>query len=201
MAKKSNIESVKGLLDGTHHTQTRTVTGYTKEADKRRFVGEEWFAVVDGHRYKFKQHEGFRTKQSANSAALGQFRNALKMPNTCPDCKDNMNGDERSLNKQFWPKFHKCFSCVTKEETLIRAKGVDAWAEYAKTYQLNNAKAWLKDTDAEVEDIIKGIKGFSTVADADGTMETWKNANADQEIEFLKSNYSKFKERLIAKFS
>jgi hypothetical protein len=171
--KLQNVKAVQQLLSGEHKTQTRTTVGYTKGADVKRNVGDTWTEIdpKTGTVWKIEQKNGFRTKVVDNSI-LQKIRDIMSVPKTCPCCNKEMRDEEKHLNFKMYFIHKKCFSCVTREETLIRAKGKEAWEEYSRQRMLANAEAWLQDADREVATLREALT-VQFVQNADGALEEW----------------------------
>ena len=174
--KLQNVKAIKQMLDGTHKSQTKKTHGYSDASamakrNEKHKVGDIWFEKdpKTGTEWKIEQKDGFRVKQPANSVRE-HVKDILTAPDNCPCCGKKMKGvDEEHLNLKMYFISGKCFDCVLKEETLIRAKGKDAWEEYSRKKMLANAKAWMKDADKEVE-ILKEKVTETYWQNADGEM-------------------------------
>jgi antibiotic biosynthesis monooxygenase (ABM) superfamily enzyme len=104
-----------------------------------------------------------------------------------------MRDEEKHLNFKMYFIHKKCFSCVTQEETLIRAKGNEAWEEYSRQRMLANAESWLRDADREVALLREALK-VQFVQNADGGLEEW-----DQSAFFEKfdADYKQTRETIL----
>ena len=108
-----------------------------------------------------------------------------------------MRDHEKMLNFKFYFKRGKCFSCVLKEETNIKAQGEEAWKAYENKIMSSNAEGWFKEADKEVELLKTQIK------------ETfWQNAQGEQGtidtsafIEKMEKDYLELKEKLRKQYS
>jgi hypothetical protein len=90
-------------------------------------------------------------------------------------------------------KLKKCFSCVVSEETLIRAKGKEAWEEYSRKKMKANAEAWFKDADKEVAMLREALK-MQFVQNADGKLEDWDMTSF---LEKFDTDYKELKSRVF----
>jgi len=193
--KLQNIKAVKELLIGTHKSQTRKTSGFTKiKEDTKHNVGDVWTEIdpKTGTVWRIEQKNGYRTRIVDNSI-LQKIRDIMSVPDKCPCCDKQMRDEEKHLNFKMYFTHKKCFTCVIKEETAIRAKGKDAWEEYSRARMLANAEAWLKDADREVDALRDALK-LQFVQDADGTLENW-----DQKAFFEKfdSDYKRTRENIL----
>jgi hypothetical protein len=201
MAKKSNLQNIKELLDGTHNTQTRAVSGYTKSAEKKREVGEVWYETLPtGTTYRWEQKDGFRVKTAKNSL-LTTVKEALSIPATCPACNGDMRDHEQKLHEKMYRIYKTCFSCVLIQERKIKQQGPEAWEEYSKKFMKANAEAWLKDVDREFQILREALTGKKEFVNSDGTIESWDQVDRDKYIEFIDTEYVEFKTKLLEDLS
>jgi hypothetical protein len=173
--KLQNIKAVEKMLHGEHKSQTRTTHGFNQTSKSvKRNVGDVWTEKDErtGAIWQFEQRDGFRTKKPANSVTH-LIKNVLTAPDKCPCCESSMKGtSEERLNLKMYFIHRKCFNCVVKEETLIRAKGKEAWEEYSRAKMLANAESWFKDADHEVNALREVLK-MQFIQNADGNIEEW----------------------------
>lgn len=163
--KLQNVKAVRQLLDGTHKTQTRKSFGFSDamaagQKTARHEIGDVWEETnALGNVELVTQHDGFRSRRPKNFAGIReQIEELLQVPELCPHCGTRMRNEERSLNFKFWYKRQKCFGCVLKEEQEIRNQGPAAWREYEERVMRQNAEAWFRDADAEVEILKTQVK-------------------------------------------
>lgn len=197
MAKKlQNIKAMQQLLAGTHSSQTRKSHGFNeKQKDEKRIVGDVWFEVdpKTGTRWRIEQHEGFRERKLANSVR-DQIKAMLTVPDKCPCCGSKMkNVAESRLNMKMYFIHDKCFDCVVKEETMVRAQGKEAWEEYSRKRLRSNAEAWFSDADREVDILRESLK-LQFVQNADGDLEEY---DMDSFFEKFDSDYKALKEQIL----
>jgi hypothetical protein len=192
--KLQNVKAVKELLSGAHKSQSRKTVGYMKGAEVKRNVGDTWTELdpTTGTVWKIEQKNGFRTRTVENSI-LQKIRDILTVPKECTCCGKEMRDEEKHLNFKMYFIHKKCFSCVTQEETLIRAKGNEAWEEYSRQRMLANAESWLRDADREVALLREALK-VQFVQNADGGLEEW-----DQSVFFEKfdADYKQTRETIL----
>ena len=175
--KLQNVKAVRQMIDGTHKSQTRKTHGFsdaaaTAKRNEKHEIGDIWEETdpKSGTIWKITQFDGFRSKVPANSVRE-EINEILNVPKTCPTCDQKMKDvDEEHLNLKMYFIHKKCFSCVIKEETLIKAKGKEAWEDYSRKKMLANAKSWMSDVDKEVEELKKAV-----------TETYWQNADGRSE--------------------
>jgi hypothetical protein len=201
MTKKSNLENIRELLDGSHKSQNRSVSGYTKSASKKREVGDVWYeANATGATYRWEQKDGFRVKTAKNSI-IDTVRKALTIPATCPECDGDMRNHEKKLHEKMYRIHKTCFSCVLVKERKIKLQGREAWEEYSKKFMKANAESWLKDVDKEFELLREALKGKKEFVNSDGSVETWDQVDRDKYLDFMDNEFVDFKKKLLEDLS
>jgi len=198
--KLQNVKAVRQMIDGTHKSQTRKTHGFsdaaaTAKRNEKHEIGDIWEETdpKSGTIWKITQFDGFRSKVPANSVRE-EINEILNVPKTCPTCDQKMKDvDEEHLNLKMYFIHKKCFSCVIKEETLIKAKGKEAWEDYSRKKMLANAKSWMSDVDKEVEELKKAV-----------TETYWQNADGRSEdidvsayMKKIDSDYQSLKEEIL----
>jgi hypothetical protein len=201
MTKKSNLENIRELLDGSHKSQNRSVSGYTKSASKKREVGDVWYETnAAGATYRWEQKDGFRVKTAKNSI-IDTVRKALTIPATCPECDGDMRNHEKKLHEKMYRIHKTCFSCVLVKERKIKLQGREAWEEYSKKFMKANAESWLKDVDKEFELLREALKGKKEFVNSDGSVETWDQVDRDKYLDFMDNEFVDFKKKLLEDLS
>lgn len=198
--KLQNLKAVKQMMAGTHRSQTRKTHGFSdaKSAAKKNEkheIGDVWYETdaKTGTEWKVTQHNGFRSRQPANSIRE-VIKDILTAPDNCPCCGKKMKGvSEERLNLKMYFKYKKCFDCVVKEETKIRAQGKEAWTEYSRKKMLANAQAWMRDTDKEIEEL-KTVVTETYWQNADGKSEEIDITNFIKRID---NDYKNIKETIL----
>lgn len=198
--KLQNVKAVRQMIDGTHKSQTRKTHGFsdaaaTAKRNEKHEIGDIWEETdpKSGTIWKITQFDGFRSKVPANSVRE-EINEILNVPKTCPACDQKMKDvDEEHLNLKMYFIHKKCFSCVIKEETLIKARGKEAWEDYSRKKMLANAKSWMSDVDKEVEELKKAV-----------TETYWQNADGRSEdidvsayMKKIDSDYQSLKDEIL----
>ena len=201
MAKKSNIENLKELLDGSHSSQNSVMSGYTKTPSKKREVGDVWYEPnAKGSIYRWEQKDGFRVKTAKNSL-IDTIREVLSIPAACPECGGDMRNHEKRLHEKMYRIHKTCFTCVLINERKIKLQGKQAWEEYSKKFMKANAEAWLNDVNTEFELLRETLKGKKEFVNSDGSIETWDQVDRDKYIKFMDTEYVEFKKKLLEDLS
>ena len=207
-SKLQNVKAIKQMLAGTHKSQTKTsiYTGNTKtkieDSDiEERFENGDpkiWIETdpVSGRKTRVTQHEGFKSRQPANSI-LDEINKIIRMPNECPNCGKNMYDDEVRLNKKFWKTHKTCFDCVVKMETQLRAEG--KYEEYERKKLHANAESFFKTADTEVEILKRALEGkLQFVQNADGKVESYDQEDYKEKyLKYIDEQYNRFKKETL----
>lgn len=197
--KLQNIKAIKQMLDGTHKFQTKKTTGFSdakqkSEKNKKREIGEIWEEKIGNTIYTIEQKNGFRVKKPKNSVAA-EVREYL---NSYPNCrKDCCKTSYNHLDKKMRGIHGMCYDCVIEMEHELKKQG--KYEEYEQNKIMENAKAWLKSAEQDVE-LLKQLYTQSTshVQNADGLLETWEAKMTPEEFEnTVQKNFETFKENFL----
>ena len=204
MSKKlQNIKAVKQMLDGTHKFQTKKTIGFSDAKQKakkneKRNVGDIWDEEINGIMYTIEQKNGFRVKKPKNSI-LSEVREYL---NSYPNCqKDCCKTSYNHLDKKMQKIHGMCYDCVIQMEHELKKQG--KYEEYERKKITENALAWLKRAEQDVEHLKQVYtEDYTTVAGADGQLETWKAKMTPEEFENkIEKEFDKFKENFLEKLN
>lgn len=205
MSKKlQNIKAVKQMLDGTHKFQTKKTIGFSDAKQKakkneKRNVGDTWEEKIGNTIYIIEQKNGFRVKKPKNSV-LSEVREYL---NSFPNCtKETCTCITPNHLDQKMRKIHgMCYDCVIDMEHNLKKQG--KYEEYERKKITENALAWLKRAEQDVEHLKQVYtEDYTTVAGADGQLETWKARMTPAEFENkIEKEFDKFKENFLEKLN
>jgi len=168
--RKLIIDTVFGREDNTQR-----VFGYEGEVSQKREVGERW---TDKEGKEWEQQEGFVSAVTQ----MDDIRKYLDKLNTCsnPDCvttKPSM-ADKRLIRKT-----GLCIVCLAKQETELKMDGTYPFYE---DYKITlNKLGFVRDTKAQYEEALLGIKQQIEQVTEDGRVEKW---TWDIDIEKVKSD-------------
>jgi hypothetical protein len=200
MSKLKNVDAVKQLLDGNHKTQTKTTLGYVGNTKQiKREVGEKWEEVdpKNGNTYVWEQKDGYRIRHG-NLDSVRELIRSMEMPDTCPSCNKHIISS--NLNKKMWNIHKMCSDCVIDMEAKLRYAG--KFEEYAKHIMYNNAVAWFKDADKEVQIIKDELeKQFVEYVNADGSTEKWEQTDKEKWLQKIDQDYYDLKQTIINNLS
>ena len=117
-----------------------------------------------------------------------QLRKQVMMPLGCPECGKSM---KSHWDAKFWKTHRTCFDCVIEMEHEVRKQG--KWDEYEKAKMSENAKAFLQEVKAGLEEY-KETSATNTHVTEKGKIEKWSNPDnkviakmIDDEIEKLEA--------------
>lgn len=187
--KLRNIDAIKKMLDGSHRTQTKkSVSLNTDEAPIKRQIGDRW---VDENGKEWEQRDGYKITVTKTLDLLAQTR----MPSICPNCNKEMS--KKNLDEKMWTIHNMCFDCVIDMEHQLRLEG--KYDEYERKKVLENAMAWLRDAEKDVDDLVEAYK-LASFVNQDGTVEKWGGGLKPEEFEAkVREQFEVFKTDFIAK--
>jgi hypothetical protein len=192
MAKKlQNIRAINQMLSGTHKSQNKTTVGYQSKEEDRN-IGDKW---IDNNGVQWEQKDGYKVSSAKALEAVMAAIKALKMPNTCPKCNNEMKDNQ--YNKKMWKVHKMCFDCVIDMEHEHRLNGT--YEQYEKDLMRKNIEAWLIDARAEMG-AIKELLTKAEFVNSDGTVEKWDSPwkGKEQELEeLLERDFQKVKAQLL----
>jgi len=192
MTKKlQNIRAINQMLSGTHKSQNKTTVGYQSKEEDRN-IGDKW---IDNNGVQWEQKDGYKVSSAKALEAVMAAIKALKMPNTCPKCNNEMKDNQ--YNKKMWKVHKMCFDCVIDMEHEHRLNGT--YEQYEKDLMRKNIEAWLIDARAEMG-AIKELLTKAEFVNSDGTVEKWDSPwkGKEQELEeLLERDFQKVKAQLL----
>lgn len=206
MSKLKNIKALNEMLGGNHRTQTRKTHGFSgtelqTERAKVREVGEVWEEVgADGKTICWwKQEQGYRVKYNVHpdiSRTMNNIRDYLRSFPNCPKetCTCTM---PTNLDKKFRTIMGMCEDCTISMETRLKIEG--KFNEYALNKMKQNAEAFFKQSDIEVEVLKRQFKNMGIVDSEFGDVENWSLDNLDEMLEKIDTSYNDFKTKTLSR--
>jgi hypothetical protein len=172
-SRKLIIDTVFGREDNTQR-----VFGYDGEVKEKREVGDRW---TDKDGKEWEQQEGF----VSSVTQMDDVREFLQKMNTCQgvDCKT----DKYSYaDKKLIRKTGLCIICLAKQERKLQEDGTYPFYE---DYKITlNKLGFVRDTKAQYEEALLGIKQQIEQVTEDGRVEKW---TWDIDIEKVKTDLKK----------
>lgn len=205
MSKLKNIKAVNEMIAGNHRTQTRTTVGFSDtnsemEKNKKREVGDIWEVKdIHGNSTWFEQKQGYRVKTSYHPSAgksLQELRDWLKSFPNCPKEVCTCIKPTR-LDEKFRRIMGMCEECLISMETSLKMKG--QFNEYAINKMKQNAYAFFKQADAEVDILKKELMNINFAGDENDTnpMENWSFQDPETFIKNIDEQYDSFKKKTL----
>ena len=169
-SRKLIIDTVFGREDNTQR-----VFGYEGEVSQKREVGERW---TDKEGKEWEQQEGFVSAVTQ----MDDIRRYLDKLNTCnnPDCPTTK---PSMTDKRLIRKTGLCIVCLAKQERELKLDGTYTFYE---DYKITlNKLGFVRDTKAQYEEALLGIKQQIEQVTEDGRVEKW---TWDIDIEKVKAD-------------
>lgn len=203
MSKKlQNIKAVQQMLDGTHKFQTKKTIGFadTKAVAKNsehRNIGDIWEETdISGIIYVIEQRDGFRIRKTKNSEILQSVREELR---AFPNCRKDVCNciGTHPLDQKMRSIHGMCFDCVIEMEHEMKKDGT--FDEYAKNKVRENALAWLRDAERDVELLKQTYTQASQfVTTEKGETESWAaKMTPEQFEETIQKQFNEFKQKFL----
>jgi hypothetical protein len=207
MSKKlQNIKAIQQMLDGTHKFQTKKTVGFSDVESKAkqseyREIGDIWEETdASGTTYVIEQREGFRIRKTKNSDIFQNIREELR---AFPNCrKDTCTcAGTHHLDQKMRSIHGMCFDCVIEMEHELKSSG--KYEEYEQNKIRENALAWLRDAERDVELLKQAYtESMKFVSNSDGITETWSaKMTPEQFEETIQQEWNKFKENFMKKLN
>lgn len=206
MSKKNklqNIKAVQQMLDGTHKFQTKKTIGFSDaehaaNQSTRRNIGDIWEETdpVTGIVTIIEQRDGFRVRKTKNSAALQQARDYVR---SFPNCRKESCTclKPHPLDETMRKANGMCFDCTIEMEHELKKSG--EFKQYAINKIRNNALAWLKEAEQDVEMLKKAYTEASkVVVNSDGLTEQIQAQMTPAEFEEkIESEFREYKKKFL----
>ena len=207
MSKKlQNVKAIQQMLDGTHKFQTKKTVGFSDATSKSKQsehhdVGDVWEETdAHGNTYVLEQHEGFRIRKTKNTDIFQNVRDELR---AFPNCrKDTCTCAGTHHLDQKMRKIHgMCFDCVIEMEHELKKQGT--FKEYEQNKIRENALAWLRDAERDVELLKQAYtQAQEFVSNSDGQVETWSAKMTAEEFEStIQKQFEEFKIKFLEKLN
>jgi ElaB/YqjD/DUF883 family membrane-anchored ribosome-binding protein len=201
MTKKlQNIKAVQQMLDGEHKFQTKKTVGFSDAKNKaeHREIGDTWEETdTHGNAYIVEQRDGFRIRKTKNSDLFQSVRDELQ---AFPNCrKETCTCVGTHQLDQKMRKIHgMCFDCVIEMEHELKKAG--KYEEYEQEKIRENALAWLRDAERDVEMLKQAYTQVQQiVANSDGHVEHWSAKMTAEEFEnTIQKQFEEFKINFLA---
>jgi len=192
-SKLRNIDAVKQMMAGTHKFQTKTTVSFAdiKKPEVDRKVGDTW---TDEEGNTWEQRQGYKIKKGVFDqlrAELNSFPNCRKEVCTCTS-------PGRADYKM--RAYHgMCLDCVVDMEHELKLEG--KFEEYAKNKLKQNALAWLRDSEQEVEELKFAVQKAPEFVTVDGNVNKWElEYDPEHMAASINDQFQKVKEQVFSQF-
>lgn len=192
MAKKKlqNVRAIREMLAGEHKTQNKIRLGYgDHQVEERHEEGDVWFE--DGKQWTIKNGVKQSIRKGISFSDLYDFSK----------CEDDCNKNQYNIteyDKKMSAIHGMCFDCLVKFETKLRLTG--EWEEYERKKVKENALAWLREAEQEVQEL-KETMTKTEFVNKDGDIEKW-GLDKDKEtiIKEIDEQWAKYKKSFYEQF-
>ena len=180
---KRDVQRMRNLITGNTGDKTQIQTGWelNKEDHKEGDVWED-----GGKRWTIKNG----IKQTVTK--LDEIKRLTILPLTCPNCGGVMKVHD--IEKKMWAIHKKCFDCVVKFETSLKAQG--KWDDYQAGIMNQNKNAELTDLEKALDEW--AVEKDTFVSEA-GEVETWKGGDKRAIYQQVKERIAELKNQDIYK--
>lgn len=150
MSYTNDINNVRRKINEVmKKTEERIVVGWRPELQDSHQEGDIWEGL-DGRKWTIKNG----IKQTVTKL------DGAKTPLWCPKCNKSLN---HRLDAKFWRIRGHCMDCNIKEETSIKAQGLEAWHKYEQKIMKANYIAELKDNIEQLTDLHQSVSNFEVI--------------------------------------
>jgi hypothetical protein len=205
MSKKlQNVKAVQQMLDGTHKFQTKKTVGFSDAQSKKsehREIGDVWEETdSNGNVHVVEQREGFRIRKTKNSEIFQSIRDELQ---SFPNCRKDVCTcvGTHQLDQKMRKIHGMCFDCVIEMEHELKKAG--KYDEYEQNKIRENAMAWLRDAERDVELLKQAYTQVQQfVSNSDGQVEHWSAKMTAEEFEnTIQKQFEEFKIKFLEKLN
>ena len=205
MSKKlQNVKAVQQMLDGTHKFQTKKTIGFSDAQSKKsehREIGDVWEETdSNGNVHVVEQREGFRIRKTKNSEIFQSIRDELQ---SFPNCRKDICTcvGTHQLDQKMRKIHGMCFDCVIEMEHELKKAG--KYDEYEQNKIRENAMAWLRDAERDVELLKQAYTQVQQfVSNSDGQVEHWSAKMTAEEFEnTIQKQFEEFKTKFLEKLN
>lgn len=178
-----DVQRMRNIITGNTGDRTQIQTGWElnkgdhKEGDVWEENGKKW-TIKNG------------IKQTVTK--LDEIKKLVIQPLTCPNCGQLMKVHE--IEKKMWAIHKKCFDCVLKAETKLKAEG--KWDEYQAEMMNQNKNAELDDLEKALDE---WIVDKDTFVSESGEVETWGGGDKKAIYQQVKERIAELKKQDIYK--
>jgi hypothetical protein len=200
--KLQNIKAIQQMLEGNHKFQTKKITGFSDAKDaarksERHEIGDIWEETdYAGNIWVIEQKDGYRVRKTKNAEVFQEIRDSLR---SFPNCRKETCTclAPKPLDETMRKANGMCFDCTIEMEHDLKKQG--KFEEYEKNRIRENALAWLRNAEQDVE-MLKQTYTHATdfILNSDGEKETYAARMTSEEFkEKVEAEFVKFKEDFL----
>lgn len=172
-----NTDIIKSYLKGERPI---TFVGYEAPAEQKHAVGEKWTDNL-GKEWEQKENGPVRVTRIMDIVRA-------ELNDICSCCGAEVRWGSK-LDRKMYYKTRKCFDCLIKEETILRACG--QYRLYERKKMLENEMSYLKEIKRNLREAYEYTKGQKviTYAASDGSIEEWKNETRRELLTQMRADF------------
>jgi hypothetical protein len=200
--KLQNIKAIQQMLEGNHKFQTKKTTGFSDAKEmarksERHEIGDVWEETDHaGNVWVIEQKDGYRVRKTKNAEVFQEIRDSLR---SFPNCRKETCTclAPKPLDETMRKANGMCFDCTIEMEHDLKKQG--KFEEYEKNRIRENALAWLRNAEQDVE-MLKQTYTQATdfILNSDGEKETYAARMTSEEFkEKVEAEFAKFKEDFL----
>jgi len=144
-----------------HTSEDKALSKILKGQDPDRKTQVGWSSALE------EKNVEQNTEEKERKERIAKILQGARMPLWCPACEHPM---KHRLDRKFWTLHQKCFDCVIKEQTKMRAEGT--WDAYEQQRLNANRLHYLMDLEQFLVEAWTSIKNPEFATEV-GTIERW----------------------------
>jgi hypothetical protein len=200
--KLQNIKAIQQMLEGNHKFQSKKTIGFSDAKDaarksERHEIGDIWEETDPaGNIWVIEQKDGYRVRKTKNAEVFQEIRDSLR---SFPNCRKETCTclAPKPLDETMRKANGMCFDCTIEMEHDLKKQG--KFEEYEKNRIRENALAWLRNAEQDVE-MLKQTYTQATdfILNSEGEKETYAARMTSEEFkEKVEAEFAKFKEDFL----
>jgi len=200
--KLQNIKAIQQMLEGNHKFQSKKTIGFSDAKDaarksERHEIGDIWEETDPaGNIWVMEQKDGYRVRKTKNAEVFQEIRDSLR---SFPNCRKETCTclAPKPLDETMRKANGMCFDCTIEMEHDLKKQG--KFEEYEKNRIRENALAWLRNAEQDVE-MLKQTYTQATdfILNSEGEKETYAARMTSEEFkEKVEAEFAKFKEDFL----
>lgn len=198
-----NVNTIREMLAGEHHSQTATTVGYEKEQIKPKNPkpGDVWYETLsNGTVIRWEQMKGYRRRSTQAGLIAKKLKKDLsKFPNCLQDSCPIESGLEHPtrLDLKFAKINGMCSHCTLNYEHQLQIE--HKYSEYEKSELLKNAKSFFKDADNNLDETLELLAEDHMITNSDGSSQ--KIEGNPELANQIREEYTEFKNIVLKRFT